>query len=158
MEENEYIPKTAAKPAPKTEDTSGSRSKKREEETPRPKASTKETRKNSPKIGLTERLNLPKIKLFTGAVLSLLSIYLFLACVSYLFTWAKDQDQLMNRSFVAYIFNSDLPPVENWLGKFGAWTSHLLIHRGFGLTSFGLVFLLFIGVAWRQQYLQPAPS
>ena len=51
----------------------------------------------------------------------------------------------MNRGFVAYIFNSDLPPVENWLGKFGAWTSHLLIHRGFGLTSFGLVFLLFIG-------------
>lgn len=145
MEENEYIPKSAAKPAPKTEDTSGSRSKKREEETPRPKASTKETRKNLPKIGLSERLNLPKIKLFTGAVLSLLSIYLFLACVSYLFTWAKDQDQLMNRSFVAYIFNSDLPPVENWLGKFGAWTSHLLIHRGFGLTSFGLVFLLFIG-------------
>jgi S-DNA-T family DNA segregation ATPase FtsK/SpoIIIE len=34
--------------------------------------------------------------------------------------------------------------VENWLGKFGAWTSHLLIHRGFGLTSFGLVFLLFV--------------
>jgi S-DNA-T family DNA segregation ATPase FtsK/SpoIIIE len=31
------------------------------------------------------------------------------------------------------------------LGKFGAWTSHLLIHRGFGLPSFGLVFLLFIG-------------
>jgi S-DNA-T family DNA segregation ATPase FtsK/SpoIIIE len=144
MEENEYIPKSAAKPAPKTEDSSGSRSKRREEEAPRPKESTKETRKNLPKIGLTERLNLPKIKLFIGAVLSLLSIYLFLACVSYLFTWAKDQDQLMNRSFVAYIFNSDLPPVENWLGKFGAWTSHLLMYRGFGLTSFGLVFLLFI--------------
>ena len=145
MEENEYIPKSAAKPAPKTEETSGARAKKREEETPRPKESTKEARKNLPKLGLSERFNLPKIKLFTGAVLSLLSIYLFLACVSYLFTWAKDQDQLLNRSFVAYIFNSDLPAVENWLGKFGAWTSHLLIHRGFGLTSFGLVFLLFIG-------------
>ena len=145
MEENEYIPKSAAKPAPKTEETSGARAKKREEETPRPKESSKEARKNLPKLGLSERFNLPKIKLFTGAVLSLLSIYLFLACVSYLFTWAKDQDQLLNRSFVAYIFNSDLPAVENWLGKFGAWTSHLLIHRGFGLTSFGLVFLLFIG-------------
>ncbi len=144
MEENEYIPKSAVKPTPKTEETGGARSKKREEETLRPKETKEATSKNLPKIGLSERLNLPKIKLFTGAVLSLLSIYLFLACVSYLFTWAKDQDQLMNRSFVAYIFNSDLPPVENWLGKFGAWTSHLLIHRGFGLTSFGLVFLLFV--------------
>jgi S-DNA-T family DNA segregation ATPase FtsK/SpoIIIE len=145
MEENEYIPKSAAKPAPKTEATSTPRPKKREEEPQRPKETAQATRKNLPKIGLTERLNLPKIKLFSGAVLSLLSIYLFLACVSYLFTWAKDQDQLLNRSFVAYIFNSDLPAVENWLGKFGAWTSHLLIHRGFGLPSFGLVFLLFIG-------------
>ncbi len=145
MEENEYIPKSAAQPAPKTEAPSASRPKKREEEPQRPKETTQAARKNLPKIGLLERLNLPKIKLFTGAVLSLLSIYLFLACVSYLFTWAKDQDQLLNRSFVAYIFNSDLPAVENWLGKFGAWTSHLLIHRGFGLPSFGLVFLLFIG-------------
>lgn len=145
MEENEYIPKSAAKPAPKTEATSAPRPKKREEEPQRPKETEKASRGNLPKIGLLERLNLPKIKLFGGAVLSLLSIYLFLACVSYLFTWTKDQDQLLNRSFVAYIFNSDLPAVENWLGKFGAWTSHLLIHRGFGLPSFGLIFLLFIG-------------
>ena len=145
MEENEYIPKSTAKPAPKTEAPSTPRPKKREEEPPRPKETAQATRKKLPKIGLLERLNLPKIKLFAGAVLSLLSIYLFLACVSYLFTWAKDQDQLLNRSFAAYIFNSDLPAVENWLGKFGAWTSHLLIHRGFGLPSFGLVFLLFIG-------------
>lgn len=145
MEENEYIPKSAAKPAPKTEAPSTPRPKKREEESQRPNETAQATRKNLPKIGLLERLNLPKIKLFSGAVLSLLSIYLFLACVSYIFTWAKDQDQLLNRSFTAYIFNSDLPAVENWLGKFGAWTSHLLIHRGFGLPSFGLVFLLFIG-------------
>ncbi len=145
MEENEYIPKSAAKPAPKTEAPSAPRPKKREEEPQRPKETEKASRGSLPKIGLLERLNLPKIKLFGGTVLSLLSIYLFLACISYLFTWVKDQDQLLNRSFVAYIFNSDLPAVENWLGKFGAWTSHLLIHRGFGLPSFGLIFLLFIG-------------
>ncbi|MFN6014929.1 MAG: DNA translocase FtsK 4TM domain-containing protein, partial [Flavobacteriales bacterium] len=35
-------------------------------------------------------------------------------------------------------------PVTNWLGKFGAWSSHLLIYRWFGLSSFGFTVLLFI--------------
>lgn len=134
MEENEYIPKTSAKPAPKTE------------EPPRPQAAKKPAKEKSiPTAGLKEKVNLPKIKIFVGALLSLVSIYLFLACVSYLFTWTKDQDQIIDRDFSAYIFNNSLPAAENWLGKFGAWTSHLLIHSGFGLPSFGLVFLLFLG-------------
>lgn len=146
MEENEYIPRSNTKPTPKTEEPVQSRSKKGDDEPKRSKENKKSSNdSNSSKSNLKERLNLPKMKIFVGAVLSLLSIYLFLACVSYIFTWAKDQDQLLNKGFVDYIFNSDLPAVENWLGKFGAWTSHLLIHRGFGLTSFGLIFLLFLG-------------
>ncbi|MFM6934278.1 MAG: DNA translocase FtsK 4TM domain-containing protein, partial [Flavobacteriales bacterium] len=60
------------------------------------------------------------------------------------FTWTEDQDRILNRSFVDYIFNSTEAPVQNWLGKFGAWSSHLLIYRLFGITSFGICFLLFI--------------
>ena len=146
MEENEYIPKSSTKPAPKTEESTSSRSKKQADEPQRPKETKKPSKeKNNSFSGLKERLNLPKIKIIIGALLSLMSVYLFLACVSYIFTWTKDQDQLLNRSFIAYIFNNALPPAENWLGKFGAWTSHLLIHRGFGLPSFGLLFLLFLG-------------
>ncbi len=131
MEENEYIPNSTTKSAPK------------------PKASAKENSNNATEKGgasksFSQKINLPKIKLITGAVLSLLSIYLMLACISYIFTWAKDQDQLIDRSFSAYIFNSNIPAAENWLGKFGAWSSHLLIFRGFGLPAFGLVFLLFL--------------
>jgi len=131
MEENEYIPNSTTKSAPK------------------PKASAKENSNNATEKGgastsFSQKINLPKIKLITGAVLSLLSIYLLLACISYIFTWAKDQDQLIDRSFSAYIFNSNIPAAENWLGKFGAWSSHLLIFRGFGLPAFGLVFLLFL--------------
>ena len=145
MEENEYIPKSSSKTTPKAEETTSSRTKKQEQEPQRQKENKKPSKeKTSVSQRLNERLNLPKIKIFIGSVLSLLSIYLFLACVSYIFTWTKDQDQLLNRSFLEYIFNSSLPPAENWLGKFGAWTSHLLIHRGFGLTSFGLIFLLFL--------------
>ena len=146
MEENEYIPKSSIKPAPKTEEPTSSRSKKQADEPQRPKETKKApSKEGSTLLNLKDRLNLSKIKIFAGALFSLLSVYLFLACVSYIFTWTKDQDQLLNRSFIAYIFNNDLPPAENWLGKFGAWTSHLLIHRGFGLPSFGLIFLLFLG-------------
>jgi len=133
MEENEYIPKSSPKSAPKAE------------EQPRQQATKKPAKeKDSVSTSLKEKINLPKIKIFAGALLSLLSIYLFLACVSYIFTWTKDQDQIIDRDFSSYIFNNNLPAAENWLGKFGAWTSHLLIHSGFGLPSFGLVFLLFL--------------
>jgi S-DNA-T family DNA segregation ATPase FtsK/SpoIIIE len=146
MEENEYIPKSSIKPAPKTEEPTSSRSKKQADEPQRPKETKKApSKEGSSLLNLKGRLNLSKIRIFAGALFSLLSVYLFLACVSYIFTWTKDQDQLLNRSFIAYIFNNELPPAENWLGKFGAWTSHLLIHRGFGLPSFGLIFLLFLG-------------
>ena len=73
-----------------------------------------------------------------------MSLYLFLACVSYLFTWTVDQDKVLNRSLFELLFNSSQEPVENWLGKFGAWSSHLLIYRLFGISSFILCFLLFI--------------
>jgi len=76
--------------------------------------------------------------------MTLLSIYLFLACLSYLFTWTEDQDRILQRSFFDYIFDTTEAPVQNWLGKFGAWTSHLLIYRLFGITSFGICFLLLI--------------
>lgn len=147
MEENEYIPKSSSKPASKTEESTRARSKKQEEDELQRQKETKKSpkEKTAAVSNLQERLNLPKIKIFVGALLSLLSIYLFLACISYIFTWTKDQDQLLNRSFIAYIFNNELPAAANWLGKFGAWTSHLLIHRGFGLPSFGLIFLFFIG-------------
>lgn len=147
MEENEYIPKSSSKPASKTEESTRTRSKKQEEDELQRQKETKKSpkEKTAAVSNLQERLNLPKIKIFVGALLSLLSIYLFLACISYIFTWTKDQDQLLNRSFIAYIFNNELPAAANWLGKFGAWTSHLLIHRGFGLPSFGLIFLLFLG-------------
>ncbi len=147
MEENEYIPKSSSKPASKTEEPTRARSKKQEEAELGRQKETKNSSNDRPSAAakLNERFNLPKIKIIVGALLSLLSIYLFLACISYLFTWTKDQDQLLNRSFVAYIFNNELPSAANWLGKFGAWTSHLLIYRGFGLPSFGLIFLLFLG-------------
>ncbi|MFM8596578.1 MAG: DNA translocase FtsK 4TM domain-containing protein [Flavobacteriales bacterium] len=141
MEDNEYIPKSSAKPFQQKEETNtNTRSRKETAEPTKPKAA----QKTKSIAELKSRFDLSKIKLVVGAVLSLLSIYLLLACVSYIFTWKQDQDHLLNRDFLGYIFNQQVPAAENWLGKFGAWSSHLLIYEGFGIGAFGLVFILFL--------------
>ncbi|MFM6945652.1 MAG: DNA translocase FtsK 4TM domain-containing protein [Flavobacteriales bacterium] len=141
MEDNEYIPKSSAKAFQQKEETNtNTRSRKETAEPTKQKAA----QKTKSIAELKNRLDLSKIKLVIGAVLSLLSIYLLLACVSYIFTWKQDQDHLLNRDFLGYIFNQQVPAAENWLGKFGAWSSHLLIYEGFGIGAFGLVFILFL--------------
>ncbi len=141
MEDNEYIPKSSAKPFQQREEPiAAPKSKKANSDTVKP-TQEKKTRST---VDIKNRFDLSKIKLVTGAILSLLSIYLLLACVSYLFTWKQDQDHLLNRNFLGYIFNQNVPAAENWLGKFGAWSSHLLIYEGFGIGAFGLVFIMFL--------------
>ena len=94
--------------------------------------------------GLTNRIDAKKVKTVLGSLLILVSFYTFLACLSYLFTWAQDQDQVLDKSLLNYLLENEEKPVDNWLGKFGAWTSHLFIFRWFGISSFGISFLLFI--------------
>lgn len=79
-----------------------------------------------------------------GVLLILFSFYCFLACVSYVFTWEEDQNEVINKNFFAYIFNNSTVPVANWLGKFGAWISHLLYYRLFGLSSLVISFIAFL--------------
>lgn len=135
MADNEYRPKEE-----KTE----------EKELKQPEAKQKTAKKpekaklKKPIEGLSNRFDKKKIKSTVGALLILLSFYLFLACLSYIFTWTQDQDRVLDKGLFEFLFEANEEPVENWLGKFGAWTSHLLIFRWFGLSSFGFTFLLFI--------------
>jgi DNA segregation ATPase FtsK/SpoIIIE, S-DNA-T family len=70
-----------------------------------------------------------------GTVSLLISIFLFIAFVSYLFTWKEDQDQA--RKGVSFLFDTDeVAPVSNLLGRLGAYVSHKFIFNGFGLASF----------------------
>ena len=76
-------------------------------------------------------------KLIFGSFLIILSILLFLAFLSYLFTGNSDQSTLTE-------FTSRQVQAENWLNKSGAWLSDFFIRRGFGIASFifsGLLFL-----------------
>lgn len=140
MADNEYTPKEdyfEEEPARKTE-------KKPKKEKPVP--SPKET-KGKLFSGLADRFDRKKVKTAVGSILILLSFYLFLSCLSYLFTWTEDQDRLLEKGLFEFLFDGDETPVSNWLGKFGAWTSHLMIFRWFGLASFGMTYLLFLSGA-----------
>jgi len=110
------------------------------------KKRTEEKASKTPKAkySLENKIDKKKVKIFVGTTLTLTSVYLLIACISYFFTWTDDQDRLLDKSLLDFLFNSDKEPVANWLGKFGAWTSHLLIYRLFGISSLGLCFLMFI--------------
>jgi len=135
MEENHFIPNTPDQPSEKTSKSV------RENKSKDVKA---EAVNNSKKSGVKTKFDWSKFKISIGSAFTLLSLYLFLACISYLFTWTLDQDKVLNRSLFDFLFDSAQEPVDNWLGKFGAWTSHLLIYRLFGISSFILCFLLFL--------------
>ena len=85
----------------------------------------------------------PRFILTIGFVLLISSIYLFVAFLSYLFTGQADQ------SVVEGLGRSGLLELgieaENWLGLYGALTSHYFIFRWFGISAFLIppIFFLF---------------
>lgn len=111
----------------------------------KPKSQKNSSKPNKKQFQInTSRFNQKKIKNTIGISLILFSFYFFLACLSYLFTWEMDQDRVLDKTLLEFLFEENEIPVENWLGKFGAWSSHLFIYRWFGLSSFGFSILLFI--------------
>ncbi|MFT6500914.1 MAG: S-DNA-T family DNA segregation ATPase FtsK/SpoIIIE [Crocinitomicaceae bacterium] len=91
-----------------------------------------------------DKIDRKKVKSTLGVISVLLAIYIVLACFSYLFTWKVDQDRIMDKGFFEFLFDGNEEPVANWLGKFGAWISHLLIYKWFGIASFGFALVLFV--------------
>ncbi|MDX2133278.1 MAG: DNA translocase FtsK 4TM domain-containing protein [Saprospiraceae bacterium] len=75
-----------------------------------------------------------------GVLLLFLSFYLLIAFTSYLFTWRNDHDVVFRFSW--NVFLADIP-VDNWLGRLGAFSADSLMYWGFGVGAFGIVYLLF---------------
>jgi len=78
-------------------------------------------------------------KLF-GVFLLFLSFYFFIAFTSYFFTWRNDHDVVFRFSWDVFF---DDVPVDNWLGRLGAFLSDSIIYWGFGVASYGFVYLLY---------------
>lgn len=99
------------------------------------RAKTKKKSSRS-KIGFNDE----RIFKIMGVLCFFLAIYLSTAFVSYFFTWKQDQDKVLQLS-ISILFNGDVS-VENWLGRLGAFSSHLFFYWGFGVSSLVTVFLL----------------
>ncbi len=84
----------------------------------------------------------PRFILALGFFLLITSIYLFVAFLSYLFTGKADQ------SVIQALFDTSLTDsgreVDNWLGLYGAVTSHFLIYQWLGISAFFIPPLLFL--------------
>jgi len=85
-----------------------------------------------------------------GLIFLLSALYLFVAFVSYLFTWKADQDKVFHFTSSNF-FNGDFQ-VQNYLGRLGAYVSHFFIYKGFGLASF--IFPAFMFAAGSNLLLQ----
>ncbi|MNU80775.1 DNA translocase SpoIIIE [compost metagenome] len=116
------------------------------------KTSVKKERKTSDNAlmdRLLSRFDKKRVKTIFGIAMVLFSFFTFLSCFSYFFTWKSDQDRVLDTSLFTFLFDGSPLPVENWLGKFGAWMSHLFMYRWFGISSFAISFIIFlVGFKW----------
>lgn len=107
-----------------------------------PKRTARTSKRSNEKkpLAFTKFLKDPRTRKIAGLVLMVFSVFLLVAFISYLLTWKLDQD-LFSMGFWHAMASDVL--VENWLGKVGAFLSHLFIHKGFGVASFAFLGLFF---------------
>jgi S-DNA-T family DNA segregation ATPase FtsK/SpoIIIE len=107
------------------------------------KKSEKEKKGKSSKTKFSlDFLKDPRFRLACGFFLIIVSVYLLLAFVSFLFTWRADESIV--KSFWDDSLLESSKEIENWLGVYGALTSHYFITRWFGISAFFLPPLLFV--------------
>lgn len=81
-----------------------------------------------------------RTRFITGLIISILTIYVGLALISFFFTGAADQSKIENVPLGDLLINRG--SVENWTGVRGAYLSDLLMNRWFGISSFMILFFL----------------
>lgn len=80
-----------------------------------------------------------------GTILVLISLLLFIAFTSYLFTWQEDQSKVLKGARILFPGNAE--PMANLLGTAGAYFSDLFFRSGFGIASYLFCsFFLVVGV------------
>jgi S-DNA-T family DNA segregation ATPase FtsK/SpoIIIE len=77
-----------------------------------------------------------------GTVSLLVSLFLFIAFSSYLFTWKEDQDKVFKGASI--LMPSAGVKTMNLLGNIGAYISHQFFYNGFGLASYLFCTLFFV--------------
>ncbi|GGF47420.1 FtsK/SpoIIIE family DNA translocase [Echinicola rosea] len=89
-----------------------------------------------------------KIGLSFGILFMMIGLFLFFAFLGYLFTGPADQS-VVTGGDPAVTLRQNAAEARNWLGYAGAYVSHWLIFRWFGLAAFLLPpFLFLLGFKW----------
>lgn len=115
--------------------------------TPKPKAPLKAAPKGAealkkdkvPDVSVKDLMADERTHKVLGMVCLLISVYLLIAFLSYLFTWKADQTQVSHH--FSDVFFSEQGQVQNLLGRLGAYTAHLFFFKGVGLASFLFCYL-----------------
>ena len=93
-------------------------------------------------VEVTELLKDERTHKIAGAICMLMAILFFVAFTSYLFTWDEDQDKVFKEGY-RLLLGTDTK-VANLMGTFGAFISHFLIYKGFGVASYLICTFFFI--------------
>jgi S-DNA-T family DNA segregation ATPase FtsK/SpoIIIE len=122
-------------PAPVVEEQEVKQEKPQKKVVPRAKAPAEEKFKKEKEesVDLKKLAKDERTWKIIGTVSLLISIFLFIAFVSYFFTWKEDQDKVLNNDS-AFLGDNEIR-VANLLGRLGAYVSHFFIYRGFGVAS-----------------------
>ncbi len=108
------------------------------------KKQTPETKSPGFSIG---SVSSPKFALTFGILLISISIFLFIAFISYLLNGPADQSLVMNNPDQA--IRDSARESQNWLGYLGAQASHWMIFRWFGVAAFLFPpFIFLLGFKW----------
>jgi len=103
----------------------------------------KKSTKKKKEAGVKKERDNTLIKKALGALLMLFSIFVFIASLSYLFSWRADHSILnTGMSDFVFKFQDNLP--QNIMGKLGALLAHIFMYDGFGIGSFLLYPIFFI--------------
>lgn len=84
-----------------------------------------------------------QLKKVGGLLLLTFSVFLALALISFMSSWKTDQSLVVHLDW-ATIKKANPEMTQNHMGIFGAWLSHLLVFRWFGLASFIFVPMVFL--------------
>ncbi len=87
-------------------------------------------------------LNEPRVQKITGIFLVLFSIFLFLACASYLFSGQHDMRLITDSDSVDGF--SQQEPYKNWMGKIGAHAAWFFMNKYFGLGALFIPLIVFM--------------
>lgn len=107
----------------------------------------KAKKKRSPRFSFAA-LKDKKLGLSLGILFMMLGMFLFFAFLGYLFSGLADQSVVLADT-TEISTRENAAEARNWLGFAGAWVSHWLIFRWFGLAAFLLPpYLFLLGFKW----------